>query len=153
MYEINTIEEHQEVKERQAAYESWSKQFRQKNGWIIIPPEAVPPVKFDNDDRSAIELWEWKHDPPEKYFLYIRENDKRPEGFPYEPPLWEAITFAGQKLGNVRYATEYKCPAFGGWPSVRQSITVYGNNGVKYYGTYYKSSGDYARIKMMKNQG
>lgn len=152
MRELKTIEEYEELKQIQSQYNEWAKQYVQKNGWTVIPADAIPPVKFDNDDRSAMELWEWKTNPPEKYFIYIRETKEPPKGFPYEKPLWEAITFTGQKLGNVRYGKEYKSPCFGSWPSIRQSITVYGSNGVKYYGTYHKSSGDYARIKRYKNQ-
>lgn len=148
MYEIETIEKYHEVKLAESIYNAWAQQYIKKNGWTVIPSEAVPPVKFDNDDRSALELWDWQHDKPEKYFVYIRETENPPDGFPYEKPVWEAITWIGQKLGNVRYGQEYR-DNFGG---VRQSITVYGNNGVRYYGTYYKSSGDYAQIKRIKNQ-
>ena len=152
MRELKTIEEYEELKQIQSQYNEWSRQYIQKSGWTVIPADAIPPVKFDNDDRSALELWDWKHNPPEKYFLYITETKEPPKGFPYEKPLRIATNFMGEKLGNVRYGQEYKCPAFGGWPSIRQSIAVYGNNGVKYYGTYYKSSGNYARIKRAKHQ-
>jgi hypothetical protein len=34
----------------------------------------------------------------------------------------------------------------------RQPIDIYAINGKKYHGTYYKSSGDYARVKLYANQ-
>lgn len=151
MYEIANENEYLMLKNREVIYNKWAEQYKQKNGWTVIPVDAIPPVKFDNDDRSAMEVWEWKHNPPEKYFLYITETKNNPVGFPYEKPLWIATTWTGQKLGNVRYGAEFHCWGFGR-RSTRQSITVYGNNGVRYYGTYYKSSGNYARIKRMKNQ-
>lgn len=53
----------------------------------------------------------------------------------------------GDKLGDVTFGREYKTPTRGHFPSVRVPITVRGINGVTYHGTYFKSSGDYARVK------
>lgn len=145
MYELKTEQEYKEVKAKQVTYETWSEQFKQKNGWIIIPSNAIPPVKFDNDDRSAIELYEWKNNPPEKYFLYVKETNLD-NGLRLNRA--DIHTWIGQSLGYAYLGPTYR-DNFGG---KRVSITVYGNNGVKYYGTYYKSSGDYARIKRIKNQ-
>jgi len=105
-----------------------------------IPKEVNQKFPFadivDNDLRSALEVYEFIHDKPEKYFLYIDEKKT------------EAITWTGQKLGSVWFGREFR-DNFGG---KRQPITVCGINGVKYAGTYYKSSGNYARIKAVKNQ-
>jgi hypothetical protein len=141
MYDIKDEHQYNEKKLAESIYNAWAKQYQQKNGWTVIPSGAIPPVKFDNDDRSAIELWDWKHNPPERYFVYIKDFCPQNTGL--------ATTWIGQELGRVSFGRGYR-DNFGG---LRVPITVYGNNGVKYYGTYYKSSGDYARIKRSKNQG
>ena len=87
-----------------------------------------------NEERSAVEVYEFCTDPPDKYFLYINCTKK------------EATTWTGDKLGTVAFGCEFR-DNFGG---KRVPITVYAINGKKYHGTYYKSSGDYARIKMAK---
>jgi hypothetical protein len=87
-----------------------------------------------NEERSAVEVYEFLHNPPEKYFVYINRTKR------------EATTWTGEKLGTVGFGTEYR-DNFGG---KRVPITVYAINGAKYHGTYYASSGDYARIKMSK---
>lgn len=96
----------------------------------------------DNNMTSAIELYEWKRDKPDSYFLYIDEKSQR------------ATTWTGDTLGRVVFSGS---PYYTGkrknmFRSKRQSITVYGTNGVTYYGTYFVSSGDYARIRAYKNQ-
>ncbi|MFA5431131.1 MAG: hypothetical protein WC329_08235 [Candidatus Omnitrophota bacterium] len=137
MYEFQSEEEYKEARERLAKYEEWSKRYIQKSGWTVVPADAVPPVVVTNDDRSACEVWEWKHDPPDKYFLYVSEEKQ------------DAHTWIGQSLGLCRFGREWR-DNFGG---TRRSVTVYGNNGVKYFGIYFKSSGDYAVIRKAKRQG
>jgi hypothetical protein len=72
------------------------------------------------------------------------------------PPHGIATTFTGEILGKVDFGCEYQVPVntypsnFMGRESTRVSISVHGINGVEYYGTYFKSSGDYARIKARK---
>jgi len=85
-----------------------------------------------NEERSAVEVYEFVMTPPEKYFLYINRTKR------------EATTWTGDKLGTVGFGREYR-DNFGGR---RVPVTVYGINGCKYYGTYFVSSGDYARIRM-----
>jgi len=100
MYEIESMEQYQEVVLRKSQYNQWAKQYQKKSGWTVIPVNVIPPVKFDNDDRSALEVWEWKHNPPDRYFLYVHENATPPDGFPYEKPIWEAQTWTGRRLGQ-----------------------------------------------------
>jgi hypothetical protein len=88
-----------------------------------------------NEERSAVEVYEFCTDPPKQYFLYINCTKK------------EATTWMSDKLGNVRFGTSYK-DNFGGQ---RVPITIAAINGKKYHGTYYKSAGDYARVKMYKS--
>ena len=106
------------------------------------PTVSIPEIKtwpknsqITNRERSLIQLYEFVIEKPTKYFAYVCEVDK------------QLITWTGNVLGTVRFVIEYK-DSFGG---TRVAITVKGINGIKYYGTYYKSSGDYARIKAYKN--
>lgn len=87
-----------------------------------------------NELRSKIEVWEFINDKPEKYFVYIDETNKK------------AITWMGDNLGTVYFGAEYRS----NMGDKRQPIDIIAINGIKYYGIYYKSSGNYARIKAYK---
>lgn len=137
-----TKKEYENLKETESIYNSWSKQFKQKNGWTVIPANIAPPVNFGNSERSKIEVYEFVKEKPNKYFLYVRKYSCTNTNY------GEAITFIGDNLGSVRFGREYKS-SFG---DIRQNITVKAINGCKYYGIYYKSSGDYARIKKYKGE-
>jgi hypothetical protein len=100
--------------------------------------EEVPAgLAVSNDERAQVELYDFVHNPPDRYFLYIREDK--------ETGRKTAINFTGLTLGTVLSGREYRCGF--GW-SKRQSISVHAINGYVYHGTYYKGSGDYARVKM-----
>lgn len=98
----------------------------------MLPPRPT------NEESSAVEVFQFKHLPPWKYFLYINEK------------LQLATTWIGDKLGDVQFGRLYCSPGFGGIGSKRQAIRIKAINGKNYYGVYYKSSGDYARVKMCK---
>lgn len=87
-----------------------------------------------NEERGLVEQYEWNANPPSRYFGYINCERK------------ELTTWTGERLGRVVFGREFR-DNFGG---KRVPITVYGTNGRMYHGTYYKSSGDYARIKMAR---
>jgi hypothetical protein len=91
--------------------------------------------KVDNTLRSALEEYAWRTDPPESYFLYINEIART------------ANTWTGQKLGEVTFGKQFKS----NMGDIRVPIEVLGSNDCRYHGIFYKSSGDYARIKMFKN--
>lgn len=90
--------------------------------------------EINNELRSKIEVWQFLHEKPKEYFLYISEKNKN------------ATTWMGDNLGSVSFGKEHTSN-FG---DKRQHVTVFGINGIKYYGTYFKSSGNYARIKQLK---
>lgn len=93
--------------------------------------------KVDNDLKAKIEEYEFVKFPPEKYFLYVDFEKKI------------VTTFTGVKLGHIVWANR---PYYSNFGDKRIGIDVYGINGKKYHGTYYVGAGDYARIKMYKNQ-
>lgn len=129
-----TNERYIELKANLAEYDAWALQFRQRNGWTVIPADAVPPVTVTNADRSAVEVYEFCSNPPDRYTLYI--NEKRED----------ATTWTGDGLGRTVFGREYR-DNFGGR---RVPVTIYAINGRKYVGTYYKSAGDYARVRQVK---
>lgn len=99
-------------------------------------PEDVPlDCQVENSERSAVEVFEFCRQKPQRYFLYINEEKKL------------ATTWAGDKLGTVELGRSYR-DNFGG---KRISVVVHGINGLHYHGTYFKSAGNYARIKAFKN--
>lgn len=129
-------------KARHNAYEAW------RNGRTSYPSDSVPvELRVTNDERSACEMYEWLENPPDKYFLYISQKTG---GCPRFGDFIEggAQTWTGTPLGNVRFGREYR-DSFGG---ARIPVTIYGNNGVHYSGTYYRSAGSYARVRKLKRK-
>lgn len=93
-----------------------------------LPSWLNPPT---NDERTEVELFDFLNDPPSRYFLYIDEPNRL------------ATTWTGKRLGSVQFGREWR-DNFGG---TRQSVWIKAINGKTYQGTYYKSSGNYARVK------
>jgi hypothetical protein len=131
-----TFEQATDIRQRNDALMAWIDSIRGKNGWASYRPEDKPAHVPDvtNEERSALEVFEFVSNPPDKYFLYISEANRT------------ATTWTGDTLGQVSFGREYR-NNFGG---KRVPITVRCINGHLYHGTYYKSSGDYARIRLSK---
>jgi len=117
-------------------YHKMRKELFPKNNALNPEMQEQLPPSPTTKEIGKIELYEWVHYPPNKYFIYINEKDRK------------ATTWNGEKLGDIGLSYPYK-DNFGG---TRINISVYGNNGVVYYGTYYKSAGFYAIIKAHKGQ-
>ena len=98
-----------------------------------------------NSINSAYEVYEWLHDPPVRYFAYVKVNTDR-QGY----GTGTLTTWTGEKLGTVHLGRQYRSGFGYGHDRARRSITVVGTNGKRYYGTYYEGAGDYARIKQFK---
>lgn len=125
-----------DIRQRNDALMAWVDSVRGKNGWASYKPEDKPAHVPDvsNNERSALEVFDFITNPPEKYFLYINEGQGT------------ATTWTGETLGHVTFGREYR-DNFGG---KRQPVWIRGINGLKYHGTYYKSSGNFARIRISK---
>jgi hypothetical protein len=141
--QVNTFaskDEYNEAREMLNQYEAASTKWMKENKTNGIPVEIARTFPFadkvNNDLRSMVEVWEWLNDKPQKYFCYVNEDERI------------ATTWTGSFIGSIQLGREYKSN-FG---DKRQDITVTGANGVKYYGTYFKSAGDYARITAYKRQ-
>ena len=149
-----SLAEYLDLNARNARHEEWSKQYRQSNGWTVIPAGVEPPqgAQISNEERSDLEVFEFCVAPPEKYFLYIKDNradyrDKFGNVPPIGPYPGVATTWTGDYLGTVFFGTKWR-DNFGG---ERIPVTVHARNGRTYYGTYFKSSGDYARVRLSKH--
>lgn len=120
-------------------HNAWAQQFKQKNGWVVIPAEASAacPCPMSNEQRGKLEQFEFYAEMPDRYFGYVNEKEKT------------FTTWTGDYLGRVVFGREFR-DNFGGR---RVSIDVHCLNGTRYFGTYYKSAGDYARIRKAKRQG
>lgn len=149
--DIITREDYNELQARMARYEGWYASIGKPRSYRA---EDVPPnARLSNEERSAIEVYEWVMYPPVRAFVYVKVNE--PERLKLKawekhghPVYGQVTTWTGDKLGNAIFGDVYRSN-FG---DKRASIEVTGINGRKYHGIYYCDAGDYARIKMNKNQ-
>lgn len=118
----------------------------------LTPAELRESVDAKNRESSRNEVAAWLADKPQQYFAYVKERENTERmGCGSIPNLYirgELTTWMGDKLGFVYGGIPYR-DSFG---AERVSIDVVGTNGVLYHGTYYRSSGNYCRIKAYKNQ-
>lgn len=130
-----TKEQRDDIMAREAKFRSWLGtrcSYRAEE----VPAGFAPP---SNDERAQAELFDFVKDPPERYFLYIRAKKGTHYGASGEATIW-----TGVKLGDVQFGNTWR----DNMGSTRVSISVYAVNGYTYHGTYFKSAGDYARVKM-----
>jgi hypothetical protein len=85
-----------------------------------------------NEERQSLEVYDFVTNPPERYFVYIDEKTR------------EATAWPGAVLGTVTFGREYR----GNLRDTRVPIRVKAINGKMYHGTYFKSAGDYARLRL-----
>lgn len=134
-----TPEQAEDIRQRNDALNAWVDAIRDKrSGWASYKPSDKPAHVPDvtNEERSALEVFEFVTNPPDKYFLYVNEETH------------EATTWTGDKLGEVRFGREFR-DNFGGR---RVPVTIRAINALAYHGTYYKSSGNFARIRQSKRK-
>lgn len=124
-----------------ARYENW------RNGRQSVNVSDIPDnlKHVSNDMRGKVEQYEFLHNPPDKYFLYYSERPINDRG---SFQTW-GTTWNGEILGRIHTGKEWR-DNFGG---KRVSFIMSGINGLTYHGTYFKSAGDYCRIKQSKKQG
>lgn len=127
--------EYNRLKQLHAEFEAW------RGGRCSYHTNDVPEKlrAMDNDARSKIEFYEFVHNPPDRYFLYIDAKKGTHYGASGTANIW-----TGVKLGDVQFGNTWR----DNMGATRVSISVYAVNGYTYHGTYFKSSGDYARVKM-----
>lgn len=93
-----------------------------------------------NEDRSLVEVYEFEHMDAGKdgYMAYWKDGRV-------------IVNWMGAVLAEILHqGGSYRSPAFGGRGSERVNFRALGIDGHTYSGTYYKSSGDYVRMKRVK---
>lgn len=123
----------------ETSYRELKKRLDRFEDWCVTRTsyhaDSVPvELRVTNEERSYIEVYEFLNDPPDKYLVYIDE----------EAGL--AKTWPGHLLGEVTFGLSYHS----NMGDLRVPVTIKAINGRMYFGTYYKSAGDYARVKVKK---
>lgn len=108
-----------------------------------------------NRVRSNAEVEAFKARHNDRWFGYWRDVDGTFQGpgnvGPVSHRIAEICTWMGDVLATVTWkGAEYSSPAFGGFPSKRINFRARGIDGRMWAGTYYKSSGDYVRMRVVK---
>lgn len=133
------------LKTRIDAFHEWL----ESTGKNHYKPEEVPGhiTLVTNEERSAVEVYEFMTTPPKEYTLYINTDEEI------------ATTWTGEKLGDVEFGqyqdveVEHEYMGHDGktWSEdvieSAQRIVVKAINGKTYKGLYYVDSGDYANIE------
>lgn len=131
-----TITDHEALALRglQARFEAW------RNGCTSYKTDDVPAElrAFDNDARAKLELYDFVHEKPERYFAYYRDNAAAGELI---------VNWTGLTLGRIESAGAIWTSNFG---DKRRSVRVRGVNGVTYIGTAQLSNGTYVRLRAIR---
>ena len=141
-YNIKSKSEYERLRRIEDKNRKTFELYRKKTGRNWSDKEAEKKYNISkslsNDKKSAVEVYEFKKDKSKKpYFAYMKKDKK------------EITTWTGQKLGDVTYlGNEYS----GGMGSRRQNFRMKGIDGREWSGTFYVSSGDYVRIKPVKEK-
>ncbi len=122
------------------------KRFKRGGGYTPADQREIERIAGckspSNEDLSALEVYDFVHSPPDKYFLYIdRKNNT-------------ATTWMGDIIGHVAVPRAWGQEMLSNIPvgDARITIAVRGINGVSYRGTYFAGAGDYARVKRVKSR-
>lgn len=130
-----TAEQAAEIRERLVAKRAWL-DARKGNSYRQDELIAAGLSPVSNSEVSALEVFEFMRDKPDDYFLYINAKTRL------------ATTWTGDKLGDVTFGSTWH-DNFGG---KRTHVTIRAINGETYSGTYFTSSGDYARVRKIKGR-
>ena len=135
------------LKERLVRYSTWVDGIRGKGGWASYRREDVPKgiPRLTNAQLGAIEVYEFVHDPPDRYFCYV-ERQVVSAGV-VDAHKVRITTGMGQTLGYGYLGTPYKCLG-----SIRYPVRFTGINLKKYHGIFFHGAGQYARVRQYKKQ-
>lgn len=133
-------EQYNSLKAIDELYQIWlntsDKVKRSRSGMLSYNSHDVPDhLRLTNEQRSAIEVYEFITDPPIKYFAYVNSTTQK------------ITTWTGEKLGDIVAKNRSWTSNLG---DRRKNLTIKAINGKMYYGTYYYDSGDYVRMKQYK---
>jgi len=131
-----TTEQANDIRTRNEQVHAWMKERKVNSYYPEQLAKELGIALPTNDELSALEVYEFHTNPPERYFIYIDAEQAR------------ATTWTGENLGRVSFGNEYRS----NMGDKRVNITIVAVNGRVYHGTYYKGAGDYARVKMAKER-
>jgi hypothetical protein len=129
-----TESEYLDLKNKYNAYAIARELVCGKRNYVTLDDQKLLPEPCTNEEISQIEVYEFVTKFPEEYLLYVNEEK------------CIVTTWTGEKLGRCILGREYNS----NMGDNRRSIKIWGINHKEYYGTYYQSTGDYARVKMYK---
>jgi hypothetical protein len=95
-------------------------------------------------EMSQMEVYDFVQDAPKKYLVFVKRNLVS-AGVVDNGVI--VTTYTGQILGYGRLGKHYF-----NRNSRRYTITFTAINGVKYKGTYYASSGNYAKVRRVNHE-
>lgn len=136
--DILTDAQYKELTERLARFTAWL-----GNRTADYLEDCPEDCRVSNAERGKLELYQFLSDPPIAYFCYIDEYTykERQEG-----AADRATTWLGDTLSVwLRLGHEWRS----NMGDKRQYVLFKAINGRFYSGIYYKSAGDYARVKAM----
>ena len=93
-----------------------------------LPPHIHPPT---NEERGAVELFDWHANPPDRYFCYPSDD------------LSRATTWMGGTLGTLHVGSEWRS----NMGDKRRHVRVFGTNGKIYAGTLFET---FIRMRAVK---
>ena len=112
---------------------AYAEQFRQKNGWIVIPAEAAAHPDYSacsNEMRSRVERYEIFRDLPQKLVAYLSSD------------CANVTTWTGDHLGTVSIGAQYRSNMGDMRYPFRTVI-----NGTAYSGIGYGGGGMHCRLR------
>lgn len=147
-----TDQEYTTLKEKYDTYHQKAKELGcvKKSGWMVIDAaeqKILEPWHVTNEEISAMEVYQFCKDIPDKYFCYVSYAPKN------YTPLYlmnmKITTWTGEILGKGQFTSRLFTSNFG---DKRITFSVKGINGQWYCGTFYYSAGDYGRMRLAKHQ-
>ena len=134
-----TAEEYAALKAQYDHYHAErARQYPRKNG-ITVEEQATLPAPVSNEDISAMEVYEFKANPPDSYTLYVEETGHF------------VTTWMGDVLGIIRDYGRVFRSNFG---DKRQYLTIAAINGRTYGGFFCTgvTTGTCMNVKALKSR-
>ena len=135
-----TQEQYDEITTRLTALQSWCG----TSGAPYKSDDVPPACRVSNEECSMVEVFDFCHNKPTRYFAYVKINTQRESQWDIMGTL---TTWNGDVLATITRIGKRWRSNFG---DKRQALTAKGVNGLWYSATYYESAGDYCRMRAIK---
>lgn len=125
---------------RDARYEAWAVQFRQSNGWTVIPTSVKAPVnaRMTNKQRSALELLRFRSQSSNVWTVYDHTDGLDSRG--------TVTTWMGDVLGRVTSRRFYR----GGFGARMCFVRFTGIDGREWAGRYGYQHQECVNVRVVK---